>query len=67
MSKVQMPEQPRVVIGGMHTRLGHSDEAMRAYAAAKVAEAVEQCAKALERTGNDHCAAAIRRMKEKAQ
>ncbi len=42
----------------------YSDDAMRAYAEQAVAAERERLAQALDRTGNDHCAAAIRAQRD---
>ena len=42
----------------------HSADQMRAYAEQAVAAERERLAQALDRTGNDHCAAAIRAQRD---
>lgn len=59
-----LPEQPEFISALSPNAKAAWHRQMRAYGEACAAAAVlaerERCAKLLERTGNDHCAAAIR-------
>ena len=55
-----LPPLPEVNYLGDDVSYGYDACDMREYGAACAAAERERCAKLVERTGNDHCAAAIR-------